>query len=427
MRKRNATHDNSHLESIEVDLEYMIVDKRNFLPRNIASSILHELETSDAASGSVFSSIRVSPTLTQHSLKLSNRRAEGNYHRLETLFVDAIRELNTILENVQAMLMPGSVHPTLLPKRGVSLYDGPSDNPELKLAREIDHKRHAWLNNQCACFRIRYRNEQEFVRTQDALLLLLSKLPALAAASPYLEGDVRESLDTRCHFLSRKHREFPSITGDYIPERVASVDEYKTLILAPMLEERIELRKALSNEGIERLNGRAFVPLFSRNKIEVRILGTQEAPSVDLAIMFFLVKVLQQLLDLPPSALARAASRSNTRKRKRTLLEVATLGAEAELHGPSLDAIFKLGRLPVSARNFWSALLEKVSAEQSMDYGFETISFLIEHGPLATRMKQLGGNFNDVVDATRLLAHLASGLTANRMLAPTKEDSLKNA
>jgi carboxylate-amine ligase len=56
-------------------------------------------------------------------------------------------------------------------------------------------------------------------------------MPALAASSPIVEGQVTGVFDNRLEFYRQNQKKIPSITGHVIPEAVFTKSEYENKIL----------------------------------------------------------------------------------------------------------------------------------------------------------------------------------------------------
>ena len=67
-----------------------------------------------------------------------------------------------------------------------------------------------------------------------AVRLVLPLIPALSAASPYLEGRRQPYLDARLDTYRRNQARVPQIAGLVVPEPILGVADYHATILAPM-------------------------------------------------------------------------------------------------------------------------------------------------------------------------------------------------
>ena len=414
---QTSTYDPEILDAVEIGLEYIIADRRTLQTRNIASAVLHRLSESKKESDPL-PLIQISNTLVQHSLRFSNTLPASNFHKLEAAFLDSIEEVNQELEKNDAFLLPGGVHPFMDPKKEGYLYDIETHNPLISLARKIDYRRHSWLNRQISVFRIPYNTEGEFAQLHNALILLLPYIPALAASSPYLDGDWQEYLDERIYRQSRKVSKIPPIVGTFIPEACDTLEEYGKSVLNPIAESVADLIGSLPAKEVERINGRAAIALPSQKKIEIRILSTQEAPSMDLALIAFIIGALKSLLGLDPSDLKAVVARSTGEQRKEQLHLVCRRGYDATIELVETPSAFGLGNLPMPTQSFWKAVFNQLATTQPMEYGFDTIKWLLANGSLAQRLFGRYGKSLDNYAMNDMMLSLDRSLRTNSALLP---------
>jgi len=152
---------------------------------------------------------------------------------------------------------------------------------------------HGWLNIQSFQLNLPYRNEADGIRLHNLIVNLVPYLPAISASSPIYESRVGRFRDNRLHFYGESQREIPSITGDVVPEYVASFDEYqRRIILAYTSELKRAGAQALLLEK-EWINSRGAIFRFDRKAIEIRVMDEQECVKMDVALSCFIRAVLR--------------------------------------------------------------------------------------------------------------------------------------
>src|SRR5690606_28989153 len=141
-----------------------------------------------------------------------------------------------------------------------------------------------------------FDGDEQFRRLHAAIRIVLPLLPALAASSPFMDGAAAPVLDMRLEAYRKNCVRVPSVTGQVVPELVTTRAEYEGNILNRIYRD-LEL---LDPEGILReewVNARGAIARFTRGTIEIRVLDIQECPAADLAILQFIVNILQGLVD----------------------------------------------------------------------------------------------------------------------------------
>ncbi|MGK0236786.1 MAG: carboxylate-amine ligase [Candidatus Pelagisphaera sp.] len=402
------------LDSVEVSLEYIIADHRTLRPRSIASAVLRGLNHHPKG---VDKSISISNTLTQHSLRFSTLTPQGNFYKLEAAFADSIQATNKELEKYGALLLSGGTHPFLDPDSEGELYATGSRNPLRKLVSQLDYHRHTWINTQTTTLRIGYDSESEFVFLHNAIALLLPLIPALSASSPYLNGDWQECLDTRTFNQPNRAKQIPIIVGDYVSEPITSLEEYRKTVLDPISEFTSQSLGDFPSEEIEKINCRAIASLSNEKRIEVRIMGTQEAPTMDLAIIAFILSALKLLLRRQTGITTDATARSSARERKEQLRLICKRGFDCPIELVEIPAAFGFGNLPISAQSFWKALFDEIIEYQPFEYGFDSIQQLLAEGSLAQRLVHRYGTNLDNYKMKDMLFTLTKAIANNEILA----------
>ena len=217
-------------EGYGIELEYMIVDRQslNILP--IADKILERI------AGSITNEVKLgqlgwSNELVLHVIELKTLGPVRELNDLYTQFQEDVREINAILADFDACLMPSAMHPWMDPLKESRLW--PHDSHEIYEAynRIFCCQGHGWSNLQSTHINLAFNGDSEFARLHSAIRLILPIVPAIAASSPVEEGRLTGMLDTRLSHYRKNQRLIPSIAGAVIPEGVLSRSQYEKQIL----------------------------------------------------------------------------------------------------------------------------------------------------------------------------------------------------
>jgi gamma-glutamyl:cysteine ligase YbdK (ATP-grasp superfamily) len=208
-------------EGFGVELEYMIVDRRTLDVRPVADELV------PAAAGAP------EPEIERGELAWSNELAlhliefktNGPTFRLRGLaqrFQESVAEANGLLAALDAMLMPGAMHPWMDPERELMLWPHEYGPVYEGYDRIFGCRGHGWANVQSTHLNLPFANDEEFGRLHGAIRLVLPILPALAASSPIVGGHATGLLDNRLRFYRHHAARIPSVTGQVVPEAVFS-------------------------------------------------------------------------------------------------------------------------------------------------------------------------------------------------------------
>ena len=250
-------------EGYGVELEYMIVDAETLDVRPIADRVIA------AEHGSIEKEIERgafawSNELARHVIELKTNGPAAGLAGLAEGFEREVARTEEILAPLGARLLPTAMHPWMDPTREFEMW--PHGDREIYAAfhRIFDCRGHGWANLQSAHLNLPFANDQEFGRLHAAVRAILPLLPALAAASPFVDGRYPGTLDTRLEAYRVNARRVPSVTGDVIPEPVFTRAEYEALLESdlrgsraarsgghapPRVGERARLHRALRPHG----------------------------------------------------------------------------------------------------------------------------------------------------------------------------------
>lgn len=395
-----------------IELEYMIVDRDqlNVLPvsDNILKAVAGEY-VNEVAPGPIAWSNEV----VLHVIELKSNGPAATLHVLPDLFLENIQKINSILDDMNGMLMPGAMHPWMDPYKETRLW--PHDASEIydTYNRIFNCQGHGWSNLQSMHINLPFSGDKEFARLHSAIRLLLPVMPAIAASSPLLGGELTGLMDTRLETYRKNSAIIPSITGLVIPEAVTSRQEYLETILQPMYDDIAPYDPELILRD-EWLNSRGAIARFDRSAIEIRVLDTQETPMADLAVASIIVSVLKKLCGnnwadltqqtgIPTAALAEIFTAT---------IKDAEL---AVIDNPDYLTLFSFPDRRCEAREFWQYLYEStVNSDTAVNSGMDqALRHIIHHGPLARRISNAlrkGNKRTKLIEIYRVLCRcLATG------------------
>jgi gamma-glutamyl:cysteine ligase YbdK (ATP-grasp superfamily) len=342
-------------EAVGLELEYAIVDA-DFRPRPLVEPVLRAIH-GRPVSETMLGPVGVSCELAAHVLELKTPAPVATLDRAERDLVGAIRAVARILAARHgARLLPTGMHPLMRPAEA-TLWQRSGSRIYRAYDRLFGTNGHGWLNVQASHVNLPFGTEEETVRMHNAIALLLPYLPALAASSPFVEGRRGRYLDARLGFYRTNQRRIPLITGDVVPEYVASLAEYRRRVLRPIY-------RALGHGGAARLlrhewvNSRGAIVRFTRRAIEIRILDMQECVKADVAIAVFVRAALKHLVErMEADDMTLPAHGALVRDLGRVIREgrAAQVEAAAALAGG--------GRGRVLAGDVLAALLEEAEAK----------------------------------------------------------------
>lgn len=369
-------------EGYGVELEYMLVSRKDLSTRPIADLILEEL-AGETASEVEVGLVSWSNEFVLHVIELKNTHPAAALPPLAEEFASHVREMNRRLEARGVMLLPSAMHPWMRPGEEVRLW--PHEGREIyeTFDRIFDCRRHGWANLQSAQINLSFGDDEEFGRLHAAVRLVLPILAAIAASSPLIEGELTGLMDTRLEVYRTNALRLPSVTGRVIPEPVFSKKEYESLVLAPMYEEVAPY----DPEGVLRhpwLNARGAIAQFARGAVEIRVIDMQERPAADIAVCAAAAAVVRGLIE------GRFIDQSAQKRWPIEPLEaifLATLrdAEETVIRDAAYLRVFDFPERTARASELWGHVLDVLSLDS------EPLRVIREDGPLARRMTRFAG------------------------------------
>lgn len=372
-------------EAYGVELEYMIVDRDSLDVRPIADEVL-KVAAGEIVSEVDLGTISWSNELALHVIELKSTDPAPALAPLVDAFDEQIDRLGEILSELHARLLPTAMHPWMNPDREMRLW--PHDfNPVYEAYNRIfDCRGHGWANLQSVHLNLPFCGDDQFGRLHAAIRLLLPLLPALAASSPIVAGELTGFADNRLRVYRDNSRRVRSLTGDVIPEAVFTQADYDAQIFQVMYRDIAPY----DPEGIlqhEWLNSRGAIARFDRQAIEIRVLDVQEKPAADIAICEAIVAVLKLMVSerwttyaeqqQVPTEMLSALLADTTRHAELAVVEQSNLLRQFGLHDrASISQGMRCDQL-------WQMLIDQVKDQISQP---EPLQLILNEGTLARRI-----------------------------------------
>ncbi len=401
-------------EAHGVEIESMIVDAETLAVSPVCDRLLHAV--SDGPSTEVErGELAWSNELVLHVVEFKTNGPAPQLSGLADAFHSSMLDANRTLETMGAKLMPGAVHPLMDPDTETRLWPHEYTEVYHTFDRIFGCSGHGWANLQSTHLNLPFGSDEEFGRLHAAIRLVLPLIPALSAASPYMDGRRAADLDGRLTAYRSNARQVPSVTGRVVPEPVASPAEYQRVIL-----DRIYADLApMDPDGVLRYewaNARGAIARFDRGAIEIRVIDAQECPASDLAVVAAVTAVVRALADGALTDRDVAADPSTDE-----LADIfdATVrdGDEARVESPWFLRTLGLPTAPTSAATVWRTLLDRYPPENLDPLCVGPLETILSDGPLARRMVDRVGDAPSRESLLVLMEDLCAALERNSSLS----------
>jgi carboxylate-amine ligase len=375
-------------EVFGIELEYMIVDSNSKVVPIVDRLMLAKNGkiTSDIDNGK----IGWSNELAAHVMELKTNGPTKDLEKLDSLFQENIREINSLLKPLNAKLWPTAVHPLMKPSE-LQLWKHHYHKIYALYDRIFDCRSHGWGNVQSMHLNLPFSGDAEFEKLHAAIRILLPIIPALSASSPIFEGKDTGFKDARMKAYETNQKEIPELTGKVIPERVFNKKDYYREIFEP-------INKAIKphdTEGIlnqQFLNSRGAIARFDRGAIEIRVIDIQECPKADIAIAVLIIESLKLLVD--GSLASLDTQKAFHEDDLASVLDAVIKDAEnAIITDKTYLKLFGLQK-ETTAGAVWEKLYQSAKNGISTKHQ-QTLEFLLENGSLSSRiLNALHGDFS---------------------------------
>ena len=372
-------------EAAGVELEYMIVDADTLNVKPLTDEVLK------AVNGSYDENYNKpgvcwSNELALHVIELKTGKPTPSLAGFINLFQQDIDQINSILKELNARLMPGGAHPWMDPFRETRLWPHHHSPIYEAYNRIFDCRGHGWSNLQSAHLNLPFSGDEEFGRLHAAIRILLPILPALAASTPIVDGRRQEFLDYRMEVYRTNSARIPSLTGAIIPEPVFSRADYDARIFQRIYQD-IKPHDPDTILQEEWLNARWAIARFDRSAIEIRILDTQECPLADLAIASLIINTLKALVD---GLWSDPATLQQWRTEPLAHILAGTV-KYAEKNRIDNDAYLKVFGLQekgaITTKDLWDHIRQGINSHYPLpDIFLEPLEIISRQGTLASRI-----------------------------------------
>jgi carboxylate-amine ligase len=400
-----------------IELEYMIVDRKSLAVLPVADRVLRTRE------GAVVDELEAGPLcwsneLALHVIELKTNGPVPSLSGLAGVFTEHVARVNRLLAPLGGRLMPTAMHPLMDPERETRLWPHGNRAVYETYDRIFGCSSHGWANLQCIHLNLPFSGDEEFGRLHAAVRLLLPILPALAASSPVMEGEVTGILDNRLETYRTNQRRIPSITGRVIPERVFTRREYRERILGPVYRDL----GPHDPGGIVRhewVNSRGAIARFDRSTIEIRLLDMQECPAADLAVVSLVVSALEGLVGEVHAPLS-AQQEWEVKPLERILLLTIREGEAARIEDHRYLETFGFPAESATAGELWRHLARSAAGEEFPSDGEvrSAAKTILSEGPLARRILRTMGDSPSPRRIREVYRTLCSCLEEGRVFRP---------
>ncbi|MBF0275455.1 MAG: glutamate--cysteine ligase [Nitrospinae bacterium] len=389
------------------ELEYMVVRKNDCTVLPIVDQLLTKKH------GSLVNEVEAgeyawSNELAGHVIEIKTIPPVVDFRAAANRFQEEVVEINHLLHEFDAKLLPSGAHPFMNPHREASLWKHGNRRIYETYNRIFDCRGHGWVNLQSVHLNIPYSKGNGFGRLHAAIRALMPIIPALCASTPYLDGVFTGFLDARLETYRKNQQRIPTVAGNVIPESIRTQKEYRERILQPMYVDILgyDPKKVLAHEW---LNSRGVIARFSRRCLEIKIIDILESPGADMAAASLIVATLEALMAEKWSSLNFLFSLSDE-----ILVPVyhntVKQGSKANLPKKYLRCFGVEQSDEMSAGNLWKHIAQNIDVEKG---GFaDEISILLKHGSLSERMMQFAGTTPDHKRMVNLCEKLSSSLAS---------------
>lgn len=243
------------------------------------------------------------------------------------------------------------------------------------------------MNIQALQINLSYHSEWEMVSLYNRIRSLLPYLVAVTASSPMVEGKLTGTCDNRLLFYRENQRVIPLICNRIVPERIASIADYRSVQEEVYRELRTRGADILCEEW---LNSSGLIIRFSRKCLEIKALDEQESVHADMAVCAFVRSLLR----------CRSLPVATDQDELLDLMETAIRSGTAGLR-PELEKLYERAWSHATAdeRQYLPVIQER-----------------IRHGGLAELM---GERWRTDGEITPVLHDMAACLRNNRSYSPT--------
>ena len=400
-------------EVFGIELEYMLVSNSNFKVSPTVDKLL-SLKNGELTSDIDNGDIAWSNELVAHVVELKTNGPTEDLEKLSEKFHENIIEINHLLKQIDAQLLPTASHPLMNPLTDTQLWKHSYSEVYELYNRIFDCKGHGWSNVQSTHINLPFYDDEEFEKLHASIRILLPLIPGLCASSPILEGKTTGFLDSRLEYYKTNQKEIPEMTGTVIPEQVFSKSEYQNIIFEPIKKaiKPFDTNKILDHHF---LNSRGAIARFDRNAIEIRLVDVQECAKADIAICIFIIEVLKALVNEEFCDL-----KSQKQWKKEDLFEILNDGIKygelSKVENLKYLSLFGI-KEKATMQDIWTHVFNNVKDSISSE-NQKIIAFILNNGTLSSRiLKAIDEDFSEE-NIKKTYSQLAECLQNNELFKP---------
>lgn len=368
-----------------VELELMLVDAETFDVLPVADLLLRQAADSDAWVEDLdWGTAGWSNELVAHVVELKNPHPVPDLGELSGPFQESVARLLAVAHRLGGRFMPGAMHPWMDPVRETRIWPHESAPIYRAYDRLYDCRRHGWANLQSVHLNLPFADEQEFGRLMAALRLVLPLIPALAAASPFVEGARSGVMDKRLQVYGSNALRTPAMAGEVIPEPVYDYTRYRREVLAPISAQLRGLGAPPMLLDQEWLNARGAIARFDRMAIEVRLIDAQESIPANLAVAAAVAALTRALVEQRWSGLAAQQGVASALLVEQLKSAITCASAAPPVSAEYLQLFGSAARGVSTLGQLWARLLEELEGIPKALAG--PLECICRHGTLAERL-----------------------------------------
>lgn len=372
----------------------MIVDRDTFNIKPITDILFQEIagtQVNEVDRGE----IAWSNELVLHVVELKTNGPTRELEGLHQKFQKEVQEINRILKDHNACLMPGAMHPWMDPDTETKLWPHEYNPIYEAYNRIFDCRGHGWANLQSTHINLPFANDEEFEKLHAAVRIILPILPGLAASSPIADLKRQAYSDYRLEVYRTNSKRIPSVTGHIIPEAVFSGEEYNRQIFQRMYRDIAphDPENILQDEW---LNSRGAIARFDRGSIEIRVLDIQECTMADLAVVRIITDLLKALVDERWCSLEQQKL-WNEENLYHILMNVIQDAESTAIEDRAYLSLFGIGIDKTEVRSIWRHIFEELYTADTVDQDpvLKCLDRMISLGTLSGRINRaLPPDFN---------------------------------
>ena len=374
-------------------LDYLIVGRTDLMPV-LPASLGSSGKGASWSSNATGTGIRLGTTAPEKDLPSAGARIAADAEQLNALVGDLLG----------GMILPSGGHPFALASDAGSTGNGIR-------AQLFESMSTGQLWTSGATVEVPFGDEQGFGRSHTAVRMVLPLIPAISAASPFLEGKRAPALSARLVAMIEGTPGIPELTGSFIPEVALDQADYYRIVLEPIARALAE-RDLAERIDYHSVNQRAAVPSFDRGTIALNVADTQECPSADAAVAEMTVAVINAMKDgrWVSNYLQRAWHENDLLA---ILKDVAGKGSEAVITNRDFLLMFGKMRESATAGELWRHLYQQLRDGLSEPTRIR-IAHILDQGSLAQRILRRTGERPSRERLIEVYRELASCLEEDR-------------